>query len=93
MATRSPRSVDDRIKWFLTHTPDIDNDGDYDSGACANHTWKSLGGDYGNPPRWGKPTANAVIDALSVYGIRHLDMPYTSQTVWSAIQSAKGGQA
>ena len=32
-------------------------------------------------------------DALSVYGIRHLDMPYTSQTVWSAIQSAKGGQA
>jgi carbon-monoxide dehydrogenase large subunit len=37
--------------------------------------------------------ANAVIDALSVYGIRHLDMPYTSQTVWSAIQSAKGGQA
>ena len=37
--------------------------------------------------------ANAVIDALGVYGIRHLDMPYTSQTVWSAIQSAKGGQA
>ena len=37
--------------------------------------------------------ANAVIDALSVYGIRHLDMPYTAQTVWSAIQSAKGGQA
>jgi len=37
--------------------------------------------------------ANAVIDALGTYGIRHLDMPYTSQTVWSAIQSAKGGQA
>jgi carbon-monoxide dehydrogenase large subunit len=37
--------------------------------------------------------ANAVIDALSVHGIRHLDMPYTSQKVWSAIQSAKGGQA
>ena len=29
----------------------------------------------------------------AVYGIRHLDMPYTSQKVWSAIQSAKGGQA
>jgi len=37
--------------------------------------------------------ANAVIDALSPLGIRHLDMPYTPQTVWSAMQSAKGGQA
>ncbi len=37
--------------------------------------------------------ANAVIDALSPLGIRHLDMPYTPQTVWRAIQQAKGGQA
>jgi carbon-monoxide dehydrogenase large subunit len=37
--------------------------------------------------------ANAVIDALSPLGIRHLDMPYTAQKVWGAIQSAKGGQA
>jgi carbon-monoxide dehydrogenase large subunit len=37
--------------------------------------------------------ANAVVDALSPLGIRHLDMPYTPQTVWRAIQSAKGGQA
>jgi carbon-monoxide dehydrogenase large subunit len=37
--------------------------------------------------------ANAVIDALSPLGIRHLDMPYTPQTVWNAIQSAKGGQS
>ncbi len=43
--------------------------------------------------------ANAVIDALSPLGIRHLDMPYTPQKVWGAIQaasnggSAKGGQA
>ena len=42
--------------------------------------------------------ANAVIDALSPLGIRHLDMPYTSQKVWGAIQAAsngaaKGGQA
>jgi carbon-monoxide dehydrogenase large subunit len=35
--------------------------------------------------------ANAVIDALSSLGIRHLDMPFTSQTVWRAIQEAKGG--
>jgi carbon-monoxide dehydrogenase large subunit len=37
--------------------------------------------------------ANAVIDALSTLGIRHLDMPYTPQTVWRSIQGAKGGQA
>jgi len=36
---------------------------------------------------------NAVIDALSGYGIRHLDMPLTSQKVWHAMQDAKGGQA
>src|SRR6187402_859086 len=37
--------------------------------------------------------ANAVIDALSPLGIRHLDMPYTAQKVWGAIQGAKGGPA
>jgi len=37
--------------------------------------------------------ANAVVDALSPLGIRHLDMPYTAQTVWRAIQGAKGGPA
>ena len=37
--------------------------------------------------------ANAVNDALSGLGIKHLDMPFTSQTVWRALQSANGGQA
>jgi carbon-monoxide dehydrogenase large subunit len=32
---------------------------------------------------------NAVIDALSEYGITHLDMPATPQRVWQAIQDAK----
>ena len=32
---------------------------------------------------------NAVIDALSGYGIRHLDMPLTPATVWQALQNAK----
>jgi aerobic carbon-monoxide dehydrogenase large subunit len=31
---------------------------------------------------------NAVIDALSPYGVLHLDMPVNGQTVWRAIQSA-----
>ena len=31
--------------------------------------------------------ANAVIDALSPLGIRHLDLPLTAETVWRAINS------
>ncbi len=31
---------------------------------------------------------NAVIDAVSHLGIRHIDMPLSSQTVWQAIQDA-----
>ncbi|MBR0788687.1 xanthine dehydrogenase family protein molybdopterin-binding subunit [Bradyrhizobium manausense] len=33
---------------------------------------------------------NAVLDALSDYGIKHLDMPLTPERVWRAIQDAKG---
>ncbi len=33
---------------------------------------------------------NAVVDALSVYGIRHVDMPLTSERVWQAIRAATG---
>ena len=33
---------------------------------------------------------NAVIDALAVYGIRHIDMPATPERVWRAIQAARG---
>jgi carbon-monoxide dehydrogenase large subunit len=36
---------------------------------------------------------NAVLDALSDYGIKHLDMPLTSERVWHAIQEAKGKAA
>ncbi len=32
---------------------------------------------------------NAVVDALSEYGIKHIDMPLTSERVWRAIQEAK----
>jgi len=37
--------------------------------------------------------ANAVNDALAPLGITHLDMPFTAQTVWRAIQSAKGARS
>lgn len=33
---------------------------------------------------------NAVLDALSEYGIKHIDMPLTPERVWRAIQDARG---
>jgi aerobic carbon-monoxide dehydrogenase large subunit len=33
---------------------------------------------------------NAIIDALSEYGIRHIDMPVTAEKVWRAIREARG---
>jgi carbon-monoxide dehydrogenase large subunit len=33
---------------------------------------------------------NAIIDALSEYGIRHLDMPVTAEKVWRAIRAVRG---
>ncbi|MBT5264752.1 MAG: xanthine dehydrogenase family protein molybdopterin-binding subunit [Rhodospirillaceae bacterium] len=33
---------------------------------------------------------NAVVDALSQYGIEHIDMPATPERVWRAIQEARG---
>ena len=37
---------------------------------------------------------NAVVDALSIYGIRHIDMPATPERVWRAIRAAaaSGGE-
>jgi carbon-monoxide dehydrogenase large subunit len=34
---------------------------------------------------------NAVMDALSGFGIEHLDMPATPQRVWRAIRDARNG--
>ncbi len=35
---------------------------------------------------------NAVIDALSDYGIRHFDMPLTPASIWKALQDAKAAR-
>jgi carbon-monoxide dehydrogenase large subunit len=45
----------------------------------------------GESPNVGSPAAfvNAVIDALSPLGVRHIDMPITRDKVWRAIQSAQ----
>ena len=36
---------------------------------------------------------NAVMDALEPFGIRHLDMPLTSEKVWRAIHENKSAAA
>ena len=56
-----PRGVEARIDWFLTNTPS-------GRGMCAQHTWHALGGDYGNPPAWGCPDANACVDKVRASG-------------------------
>jgi aerobic carbon-monoxide dehydrogenase large subunit len=45
----------------------------------------------GESPNVGSPAAfvNAVIDALSPLGVRHLDMPLTREKVWRAIRDAE----
>ena len=44
----------------------------------------------GELPTVGVPAAvaNAVVDALSHLGVRHLDMPYTPEKVWRALHPA-----
>lgn len=56
-----PRGIEERIDWFLSHRPD-------GPGLCAQHSWRSLGGDYGNPPAWGCSDANEVYDKVKKSG-------------------------
>ncbi len=46
------------------------------------------GGEGGTTPALGA-VVNAVVDALSGLGVRHVEMPTTPQRVWRAIQAAK----
>jgi carbon-monoxide dehydrogenase large subunit len=36
---------------------------------------------------------NAIVDALSEFGVRHIEMPATPQRVWQAIRDARGAQS
>jgi len=46
------------------------------------------GGEGGTTPALGA-TINAVVDALSELGVRHVEMPATSERVWRAIREAR----
>jgi carbon-monoxide dehydrogenase large subunit len=49
----------------------------------------------GESPNVGSPAAfvNAVIDALSPLGVRHIDMPLSRDKVWRAIRDAEAKKA
>src|SRR5262245_10093976 len=49
----------------------------------------------GESPNVGSPAAfvNAVVDALSPLGVRHLEMPITRDKVWRAIRDAEAARA
>src|SRR6202167_3539305 len=36
---------------------------------------------------------NAVVDALAEFGVRHVEMPATSERVWRAIRTAQQGRS
>ena len=46
-------------------------------------------GEGGTTPALGV-TVNAIVDALSIYGVTHVEMPATPERVWRAIQDAPG---
>jgi carbon-monoxide dehydrogenase large subunit len=50
------------------------------------------GGEGGTTPALGV-VVNAVVDALSDYGVTHIEMPLTAEKVWRAIQQGKAKTA
>ncbi len=46
------------------------------------------GGEGGTTPALGL-VMNAILDALSVFGVEHLEMPATPLRVWEAIRTAR----
>ena len=47
------------------------------------------GGEGGTTPALGV-VVNAVVDALSDYGVTHIEMPVTPEKVWRAIRGRQG---
>ena len=50
------------------------------------------GGEGGTTPALGV-VINAIVDALSEFGVTHLEMPATPERIWRAIHGATGGRA
>jgi hypothetical protein len=70
MTCNNWRKVEERIDWFLSHSPSS-------SGMCAQHTWYALGGNNGCPPAWGCSDANQCVDKVKKSG------RYWTPSTWS----------
>jgi carbon-monoxide dehydrogenase large subunit len=58
--------------------------------ALTNRLGVRSGGEGGTTPALAA-VINAIVDALSELGVRHIEMPATPERVWRAIQAAQGG--
>ena len=59
--------------------------------APTNRLGVRSGGEGGTTPALAV-VINAIVDALSEFGVRHIEMPATPERVWRAIQSARAGR-
>jgi aerobic carbon-monoxide dehydrogenase large subunit len=57
--------------------------------ATNNPLGVRAGGEGGNTPALAV-VVNAVVDALKEFGVKHLEMPLTSERVWRAIAKSRG---
>ncbi len=60
--------------------------------APTNRLGVRSGGEGGTTPALGA-VVNAIVDALSELGVRHIEMPATPERVWRAIRAARGPAA
>ena len=58
----------------------------------SNRLGVRSGGEGGTTPALAA-VINAIVDALSELGVRHIEMPATPERVWRAIQAARAGAA
>jgi len=58
----------------------------------SNRLGVRSGGEGGTTPALAA-VINAIVDALSELGVRHIEMPATSERVWHAIREARDGAA
>ncbi len=58
----------------------------------SNRLGVRSGGEGGTTPALAA-VINAIVDALSELGVRHIEMPATPERVWRAIQGARAGAA
>ena len=54
----------------------------------SNRLGVRSGGEGGTTPALAA-VINAIVDALSGFGVRHIEMPATPERVWRAIQAAR----